>query len=67
MSSGFSTTGAGNGTEQADSARDDGMAEVIFSTVGQRAVGAGVLSPGRDQRKLVQAMAIAAGQPGLRW
>jgi len=58
MSSGFSTTGASDGTEE--QAGRGGVAAVIFSTVELLIVGAGVLSARRDQRELVSAMAIGA-------
>jgi hypothetical protein len=60
MSSDFSTTGASDGTEEADQAGRGGVAAVIFSTVELRIVGARVLSARRDQRELVSAMAIGA-------
>jgi hypothetical protein len=43
MSSGFSTTGASDGTEETDQAGRGGVAAVIFSTVKLRTVSAGVL------------------------
>jgi len=40
MSSGFSTTGASDGTEEADQAGTGGLAAVIFSAIELRTVGA---------------------------
>jgi hypothetical protein len=60
MSSGFSTTGGCDGTEQADLAWYGGVAEVSFSAVEQRIIGTGVLSARRDQRGFISAMAIDA-------
>jgi hypothetical protein len=58
MSSGFSTTGVGDGTEQADQAECGGVAAVILSAVEQRTVGARVLSARGDQREFVPPLAI---------
>jgi len=43
MSSGFSATGASDGTEEADHAGRGGVAAVIFSAIEQWTLGAGVL------------------------
>ena len=60
MSSGFPTTGASDGTEQADQAGRGGVAAAIFSAVEQWTLGAGVLPARRGERELVPAMAIDA-------
>ena len=57
MSSGFSTTGVSDGTEEADQAGRGGVAAVILGAVEQRTVGAGVLPAREDQRGVVQPLA----------
>jgi hypothetical protein len=60
MSSGFSTTGVSDGTEEADQAGRGGVAAVILGAVEQRTVGAAVLPARRGQRGFVPALAIQA-------
>lgn len=58
MSSGFSTNGASDGTEQVDQAECGGVAAAILATVEQWAAGARVLSAPGDQREFIPALAI---------
>jgi hypothetical protein len=61
MFSGFSTTGANDGTdEEADPTGNNRVVEGICPAVEQWIVGTGVLSARRDQCELVPAMAIDA-------
>jgi hypothetical protein len=58
MASGFSTTGASDGTGQTDQAQCDGVAGAVFAAGEQRTIGAGVLPAREDQREFVPALAV---------